>query len=81
MATIDNVPDWEASRALILKLDGPGLIAQHLVQRGAVHALQSLVEFGVTTENVGRMLVDLKVMQDFVAATAAMRGIQLVSED
>lgn len=81
MPTIDNLPDWDRSRALILELDAPGLIAQHLVQRGAAHALEAVLELGVTPEMVRKMLSDVRTMQDFVGATAAMRGIQLVSED
>lgn len=81
MAVIENVPDWEGSRALILELDAPGLVAQHLVQRGAVHALQTALELGATPETVQTMLRDVLTMQDFVRATAAMRGVQLVSED
>jgi hypothetical protein len=81
MARIENIPDWEESRAEVLKLDAPGLVAQHLIQRGAVHALQTVLLLGATPTIVQSMLDDVKTMQDFVAATAAMRGVRLVSEE
>ena len=80
MATIDNIPDFDKSRELVLELDAPGLVAQHLVQRGAAHALETAIELGATPEMLRTMLNDVRTMQDFVAATAAMRGIRLVSE-
>lgn len=81
MAIIDNSADWEASRAHVLTLDGPGLIAQHLVQRGAAHALETALEFGPTPEVLRKMLDDVRTMQDFVRSIAAMRGVEPVSED
>jgi hypothetical protein len=81
MAVIENLPDWDNSRAAVLSLDGAGLIAQHLVQRGAVHALETALELGATPTVLRKMLEDVRTMQDFVRATAAMRGVTLVSED
>ncbi|WP_454871748.1 hypothetical protein [Paraburkholderia xenovorans] len=81
MAKIDNIRDFDKLRELVLELDGPGLIAQHLVQRDAAHALETAIELGATLEMLRTMLNDVRTMQDFVAVTAAMRGIRLVSEE
>jgi hypothetical protein len=81
VATIENVTDWEQAKSLFESMSGPELIAQHLVQRGAIDSLEKLLTFGASTEMAEGMLEGLRVSRDHVASVAKARGIHLISED
>lgn len=82
MAVIENaatspeaVAEWKASMRTMAREE---LIAQQLVQRGAEHALASLQEVGVTTENCAAMLTSLREGLFAIHEVAVERGLELV---
>ncbi|KFX64230.1 hypothetical protein KBK24_0121555 [Burkholderia sp. K24] len=81
MAAIENINDWDSAHAGILRMDGPTLIAQHLVQRGAIHAVERALELGPTESTLREMLANLQAFKAFVEQTAASKGVDLISEE
>ncbi|MFM0270139.1 hypothetical protein PQQ59_06110 [Paraburkholderia aspalathi] len=81
MAAIENVNDWDSAHAGILQMDGPTLIAQHLVQRGAINAIEQALELGPTEAVLRAMLARLQTFKEFVEQTAAAKGVDLISEE
>ncbi|MFP3187070.1 MAG: hypothetical protein RXR52_42095 [Paraburkholderia sp.] len=81
MASIENITDWDSANAGIAEMDGPTLIAQHLVQRGAIHAVERALELGLSESNLREMLANLKTFKGIVELTAAAKGVKLISEE
>ncbi|KPD17239.1 hypothetical protein ADM96_20205 [Burkholderia sp. ST111] len=81
MAAIENINDWDSAHAGILQMDGPTLIAQHLVQRGAIHAVERALELGPSESTLREMLANLQAFKEFVEQTAADKGVDLISEE
>lgn len=83
MAVIENaatspeaIAEWKAA---MQTMDRGELMAQQLVQRGAEHALATLLEIGVTTSNCASMLNSLREGLFAIHEVAQARGIELVS--
>jgi hypothetical protein len=81
MAAIANINDWDSAHAGILQMDEPTLIAQHLVQRGAIHAVERALELGPSESTLREMLANLQAFKEFVEQTAAAKGVDLISEE
>ncbi|PRZ56610.1 hypothetical protein BX589_101260 [Paraburkholderia fungorum] len=81
MAAIENITDWDSAHAGILQMDAQTLIAQHLVQRGAIHAVERALELGPSETTLREMLANLQTFKEFVEQTAASKGVNLISEE
>lgn len=81
MATIENLMDHDELARLLRGMTGPELIAQHLVQRGALHALETLQQIGISPETVDQMIEGLRLATTQAETIAHARGVELVSED
>lgn len=58
-------------------IDGE-LIGQELVQKGAMHAVQTLLRIGVTEENAKAMLESLSQYGQVISAECRRRGLPVV---
>ena len=61
-------------RATLEPMDEPELMAQQIVQRGAMHALETLVEIGCTEQNAQDMLASLRSNMLVIEAVARDKG-------
>ena len=59
-------------------MSDPEILAQEIVQKGAVHALTSLLRTGVTEHNVRAALRDLEFCTSAVSAECLRRGLAVV---
>jgi len=57
------------------------LIAQNLVQQGAIHAISSLLQYGCTEETALKMLESLKTNAQDIRAEAKRRGSNIFERD
>ncbi|MBN3851964.1 hypothetical protein G3N59_01100 [Paraburkholderia sp. Ac-20340] len=57
------------------------LIATDLVQRGAIDALEKLMEFGVSLQTVDEMLTSARFGRQLLRSVAVDRGVRLVNEE
>ncbi len=76
MATIDEI-SAQGTPALVQHLRAmpdEQLLAQDLVQQGAVHALSSLLKIGCTEANVADMLMSLRENAQRIRDEATRRG-------
>jgi hypothetical protein len=81
MAILENLMDTDELHRLLMQMSGPELIAQHLVQRGSMFALEQLLLIGVSTSTVHLMLEGLRRAAEHTKSVARERGVELVSED
>ena len=83
MAVIENLADHDRFAAGVEEMDGPALIAQHLVLRGAEHALHSaiyLVPIGAARNVLAEMLENVRHSKRVVEVKATLSKVALVSE-
>lgn len=74
-ADIENLPISEQERKEIFKkLDDCDLVAQDLVQQGAIHALSTLLKAGVNEMNAAEMLNGLRINAGLIRAEFERRG-------
>jgi hypothetical protein len=64
----------ETFKAEIHSMPDSQLIAQDLVQQGAVHAISFLLNYGCTEENAADMLASLRENARLIREEAARRG-------
>lgn len=57
------------------------LVAQELVQQGAVHAVSFLLQHGCNRETATQMLASLRVNARHIRAEATRRGKNLFEQD
>lgn len=69
----------EEQLAIFRDMDKGSLVGQQLVQRGAIDAIEALIEMGVTGENAQAMLDGLREGLMNLHEVANGRGVQLVS--
>lgn len=82
MAVIENLRDLEKFTTLVAEMNGPELIGQHLVLRGAENALLAashLVPFGAARQVVGEMLQNVRDSMVIVESAASAGAVQLVT--
>ncbi|WP_232346245.1 hypothetical protein [Cupriavidus sp. USMAA2-4] len=78
MATIEN--DASLDAAFFDGMTDEELVAQDLVQQGAIHAVSFLLEHGCTEGTATDMLLSLRELADRIRAEAAKRGKTLLFE-
>ena len=82
MAEIESMPAGTDFPALINALADDALVAQQIVQQGAIHAISSLISMGCTEENAISMLADLRKQMGHIRTESIRRGItQLFDTD
>lgn len=79
MAVIENVMSRDAAIAYLKHVDRGGLIGTQLVQRGALHAVEFLLQKGCSAEIAEVMKVQLVDQLMVIHGIARERGIELVS--
>ena len=82
MAVIENLRDLEKFAALVAEMEGPELIGQHLVLRGAENALLAatyLIPSGAARHVVGEMLQNVRASMVIVESAASASAVQLVT--
>jgi hypothetical protein len=80
VSNIENNPDaWTLTFEALIEMKARELVDQHLIHHGAVYALQFVLEHNADRSLIEKMLLDARTMQDLIAATAAMRGVSLLS--
>lgn len=77
MAFIENMSDlsMQRQREMLAGMDDGHLQAQECVQNGAIHALETLQQIGVTRENVEAMLSSLRLLGGMITTEARKRGL------
>jgi hypothetical protein len=65
-------------RKVLRELDAPGLVAQELVNKGAMHALNRLERIGCTPQNLAAMQASLREAAAVVTQEARRRGLPSV---
>lgn len=78
MAEITTLPDSADLRAHCIGLSDSELLAQQLVQQGAVHALTTLISLGCNEANAAAMLASLNENDRMIADVAKARGVSLL---
>jgi hypothetical protein len=63
-------------REMLKALDDSELMAQDLVQQGAVNAISTLLELGCNTRKAMQMVDNLRCLAQFIREEAKSRGIQ-----
>lgn len=82
MATIENEPDKSGLPDQLQAMDDSQLMAQDLVQQGAIHAVSFLLSNGCTEAAATEMLASLRANAAAVREEARRRGKpDLFSED
>lgn len=81
MAFIENITTEAEVVSSLTAASDEELFATDLVQRGAIDALEKLLEFGVSKTTVDDMLESLRSGHEKLVAIAAGRGVALLSED
>lgn len=74
MATIENGAGPDQLAAELRKMPDEGLIAQSLVQQGAVHAVSWLISNGCNEETAAEMLASLRSNAAMIRQEATRRG-------
>lgn len=78
MASLEELTGRGDLAALLKGLDEPSLMAQQIVQRGAMHALQALLERGCTEDLARAMLASLAANMQVIEAIARSKGFTRV---
>lgn len=81
MASIENIDSIESFQDELTKLDDSGLLAQELVQKGAIHALQHLMLRGCTAEACAHMLQSALYLSEFVTEELNRRQLPTVDTE
>ncbi|GAP39031.1 hypothetical protein ABXN37_28715 [Piscinibacter sakaiensis] len=71
---IENVGEPAAFKSQIAEMDEAQLVAQSLVQQGAVHAVGFLLKYGCTEQLATDMLASLRENARLLRAEAVRRG-------
>jgi hypothetical protein len=80
VSNIENNPDaWYLTFEALTEMKARELIDQHFIHHGTVYALQFVLEHNADRSLIEKMLLDARTMQDLIAATAATRGVPLLS--
>lgn len=79
MATIENTGVLDPNR--YCNMPEEELIAQSLVQQGAVHAVSFLLQNGCNEETATQMLASLRANAQHIREEAARRGMNLFEQD
>lgn len=79
MATIENAGVLDASA--VRDMSDAMLIAQDLVQQGAVHAISYLLQHGCNEETATHMLSSLQQNSSYIRTEAKRRGKPLFDHD
>lgn len=78
MATIENAQSQEAFVDELANLSDNELLAQEIVQKGAIHALDYLLRAGCTEKNCREMLRSAKSNAEIISEQARQRGLATV---
>lgn len=82
MAHIEDIAKTADLRATLEPMDESELMAQQIVQQGAVHALETLLTHGCTEQTVQDMLASLRSNMLVIEAVARDKGFtRLFAED
>ena len=81
MAFIENITAEAEVVSSLTTASDDELFATDLVQRGAIDALERLLEFGVSKKTVDEMLESCRSGHEKLIAIAAQRGLALLSEE
>jgi len=79
MATIENTNVLDAST--FCEMPDELLIAQDLVQQGALHAISYLLQHGCNEETATQMLTSLRQNASYIRMEAKRRGKPLFDHD
>lgn len=79
MASIEN--NGALDPALYRDMPDEMLVAQNLVQQGAVHAIRFLLQNGRTEDTATQMLASLRENARLIREEAARRGTDLFERD
>ncbi|GAB2914669.1 hypothetical protein GCM10027093_61540 [Paraburkholderia jirisanensis] len=81
MSNIENNPEaWHSTFEALTEMKARELIDQHFIHHGTVYALQFVLKHNADRSLIEKMLLDARTMQDLIAATAATRGVQILSQ-
>lgn len=78
MADIENETSRDQFLAGIRAMDDSELMAQELVQQGAIHAISTLLANGCTEELAGQMLASLRENAASIRHEVARRGAHVL---
>lgn len=82
MAEIQNIAAHEDVPTMLREMDDDHLVAQNLVQQGAIHAVSFLLAHGCTEAAAAQMLDSLRKSAASVRAESLRRGKpELFSDD
>ena len=81
MAVIENITSEAELIESFTAASDEELFATDLVQRGAIDALEKLIEFGVSKATVDEMLESIRYGRGKLLSIAARRGVVLIAED
>jgi hypothetical protein len=81
VSNIENNPEaWHLTFEALTEMKARELIGQHFIHHGTIYALQFVLKHNADRSLIEKMLLDARTMQDLIAATAATRGVRLVSQ-
>ena len=78
---IEDVACSESLRAALMTMDEPEMMAQQIVQRGAMHALTTLQSHGCSAQAVQDMLASLRSNMQVIEAVAREKGFKRLFEE
>src|SRR5690606_20318286 len=78
MATLENLPTHEAFREELANLSDYELMAQEIVQKGAIHALDYLLREGCTEKNCRDMLRSARSNAETISELVRLRNLPVV---
>jgi hypothetical protein len=76
LATLNNLVDHAELRALLQDMQEPELVGQQICQKGAINALEFLLQNGCTPAMVVKMLASLRECMLIVEETARSKGFE-----
>lgn len=79
MASIENLESVEQFKQQLAQMDDATLLAQELVQKGALHALEHIIEIGAREESVQEMHENVIEISHFVSDELQKRAMATVS--
>ncbi len=79
MANIENTGVLDPTQ--YREMPSPELIAQDLVQQGAIHAVSFLLQHGCSEETATQMLSSLRQNASHIRQEADRRGLSLFEQD
>jgi hypothetical protein len=81
LSNIGNNPEaWHLTFETLTEMKARELVHQHLIHHGTIYALQFVLQHNADRSLIEKMLLDARIMQDLIAATAATRGVPLPAQ-